>query len=292
MQLRRFAAAFALLGVFSLAACGGGSSTAPFFANATGQQSQVRFVNGDPKAGVLDMYVFASASSQGQSAAVTNLSYAQATDFTAQSSVSNTVTARVAGSGPSGSVVTSCNLPPLTNNTQYSVVIADKNGTPNCMLFQDANYGASAQYRFHFAAADAVAANAALGTVAYGVGTTSATFTAQGTASLGGFVGGTVPTVVGTTGNQAATTGAVFAMGTNASAGASATPLVTLQTASIFTPGAFTQPDAAGTLPFSTYAGTSLYAIDCTSVSIAAIGGATGIACTNGIALIGVFDTK
>jgi hypothetical protein len=81
----------------------------------------------------------------------------------------------------------------------------------------------------------------------------------------------------------------VFGVGASAAAGATATALSSLPAASIFAPGSLTEPDTAGSLPYSNYVGVSLYAIDCTT-SIA--GTPTPIPCRGGLALLGVFDTK
>ncbi len=288
MKLPRIAAYLAVPAALSLAACGGGS-TSPFVNNATQGTAQVRFVQADPKVGALDVYFFQSAGSQTSSAAFSNLAFGEASDYQPQTAVANTLVARSAGSASSSTAVTACNLPPLTN-ANYSIVIADQNGAPNCMVFQDQNYSATPQYRFHHAASIKAAANSALATVAYGVGTSAAAFTVQGTSGVGGFVGSSNPiTQSGSSGNQANATGSVFGVGASAATGTSATPLTSLSAPSIFAPGSLTQPDSAGTLPFSTYAGVSLFAIDCTT---AIAGATTPVPCNGGLALIGVFDSK
>jgi hypothetical protein len=81
----------------------------------------------------------------------------------------------------------------------------------------------------------------------------------------------------------------VFGVGASAAAGATATALSSLPAASIFAPGSLTEPDTAGSLPYSNYVGVSLYAIDCTT-TIART--PTPIPCRGGLALLGVFDTK
>jgi hypothetical protein len=287
MTLPRIAAFFAIPAALSLASCGGGS-TSPFVNNATQGTAQVRFVQADPKFGPLDIYFFQSAGSQTTTPAFSSLAFGEASDYQAQTAVPNTLVARTAGSASSGPGVTACNLPPLTN-ANYSVVIADQNGAPNCMVFQDQNYGATLQYRMHYAAS-LYAANPTFASVSYGVGTTPAAFTVQGTSGVGGFVGTANPiTQSGSTGNVALASGTVFGVGATAAIGATATALTSLSASSIFAPSSLTESDTAGSLPFSTYAGVSLYAIDCTS---AIAGTPTPIPCRGGLALIGVFDTK
>lgn len=285
----RSAALVAVPAALLLSACGGGSSS-PFVNNAVSKNAQVRFVQGDPKLGALDIYFYQSAGAATTTPASANVPFGEATDYQQQTAVPNTLVARTAGSAASGPAIASCNLPPLSN-VSYSVVIADQSGTPNCMLFQDQNYSGTAQYRFHHAAADAVAANAALNGAGYGVGTTPAAITVQGTSALGGFIGSANPlTQAGSTGNQANATGTVFGIAAGAATGSTATPSSTLAAASIFAPGTMTQPDTTGALPFSPYVGVSVYALDCTG-PIA--GATTAIPCgTGGVALVGVFDTK
>lgn len=289
MKLMRSAALVAVPAALLLSACGGGSNS-PFINNATAKAAQVRFVQGDPKVGALDIYFYQSAGAATTTPAAANVPFGEASDYQQQTTVPNTLVARAAGSAASGPAVASCNLPPLTN-VSYSVVIADQGGTPNCMLFQDQDYSGTAQYRFHHAAADAVTANASLSSVAYGVGTSPAAITVQGTSALGGFIGSASPlTQSGSTGNQANATGTVFGVAPTAATGSTVTPSATLAASSIFAPGTLTQPDTAGTLPFSPYVGVSVYALDCTG-PIA--GATTPIPCSaGGIALVGVFDTK
>jgi len=288
MTPQRIAAFFAVPSALFLAACGGGS-TSPFINNATQGTAQVRFVQADPKFGPVDIYFFQSAGSQTTTPASSNLAFGEASDYQAQTAVPNTLVARAAGSASSSAAVTACNLPPLTN-ANYSVVIADQNGAPNCMVFQDQNYSSTLQYRVHYAASLYAAANPTFASVSYGVGTTPAAFTVQGTSGLGGFVGTSNPvTQSGSTGNLALASGSVFGVGPAAAVGATATALTSLPAASIFAPGSFTEPDTTGTLPYSTYVGASLYAIDCTTTIP---GTPAPIACRNGLALIGVFDSK
>lgn len=289
MKPLRSAALVAVPAALLLSACGGGSGSS-FLNTAAARTTQVRFVQGDPKVGALDIYFYQSAGAATTTPAAANVPFGEASDYQQQTAVPNTLVARAAGAAPSGPAVASCNLPSLAN-VSYSVVIADQGGAPNCMVFQDQDYSGTAQYRFHHAAADAVAANASLNSVSYGVGTTPAAITVQGTSALGGFIGSANPlTQSGSAGNQANATATVFGIAPSGANGSTATPTTTLNASSIFAPGTQTQPDTAGSLPFSPYVGVSVYAIDCTG-PIA--GATTAVPCgTNNIALIGVFDTK
>ena len=91
--------------------------------NATQGSAQVRFVQGDPKVGALDIYFFQSAGSPTTSTAFANLQCGEATDYQPQTAVPNTLIARVAGSSSSSAAVTACNLPAITN-ANYSIAIA------------------------------------------------------------------------------------------------------------------------------------------------------------------------
>ena len=85
---------------------------------------------------------------------------------------------------------------------------------------------------------------------------------------------------------MATTTAVSFAVGPNS--GATATAINTLDAQYLMLPGSFSQPNTSSnfTLPSGSYAGASIYAIDCGTPALP-----TGSHCTNGVALIGVFDT-
>jgi hypothetical protein len=257
------------------------------------QGPQVRFVNGDFRLSTIDVTFTPGAPNV--SSAVRNLPYAQPTDFFAASTF-NTLTLRQGGTGTAGAPLAICTLPQLANNTAYSVVIADRVGFPNCMLFLDANFTALRQYRVHHAAADAAITQFAVINLAYGVSTSGgAPFVMQGTVPLGAFVTAqNVPTTAVTMGNQAPTgSGATFVVARLVSPASTLEPLATLPLVAVFAPGTFVQPDSLGALPFAPFAGISLYAIDCTPVAIAAIPGSNFITCgPAGIALTGVFDAR
>jgi hypothetical protein len=257
------------------------------------QGPQVRFVNGDFRLSTIDVTFTPGAPNV--PSAIRNLPYAQPTDFFAAATF-NTLTLRQGGTGAAGTPLAICTLPQLANNTAYSVVIADRIGAPNCMVFLDANYTAPRQYRVHHAADDAAITQFAVTNLAYGVSTSAgAPFVMQGTAPLGAFVTAqNVPTSAVTMGNQVPTgAGATFVVARLVSPAATLEPLATLPLIAVFAPGTFVQPDSQGALPFAPFGGVSLYAIDCTPPAIAAIPGSNFITCgPTGIALIGVFDTR
>jgi hypothetical protein len=291
MHLMRSAAFLATL---VLCACGGGGSSAqPFVTGVPGTGGlgpQVRFVNGDLRVGLIDLTVQPPPTT---SVTITSLPYAQATDFFT-ASYSTIVTVRPSNSGPNGTVVAVCTLPPLTNGTVYSVVVADHNGFPSCMVFLDANYTAVRQYRIHHAAADAATFGFGLQSLAYGVATSvGGTLVMQGIAPLGAFVNTqNVPTTAGTLGNQALPDGTAFAVARVTSPGTTLVPLAELGVSGMFAPGSFVQPDTLG-LPFASFLGVSLYAIDCTPLAVGTLPGSNAITCgPTAIALIGVFDTR
>ena len=130
--------------------------------------------------------------------------------------------------------------------------------------------------------------------VAHGVATApgipgTSTFAVLGTTQLGtvavGNGGATsfpviVPTTMGTT------TDVSFAVGPNS--GATATAQNTLDASALMLPGSTSQPNAGNnfTLPSGSYAGASIYAIDCGTGTLPA-----GSHCVTGVALIGVFDS-
>ncbi len=220
-----------------------------------------------------------------------------ASDFKPLPTVSGSVIVQTAG-GPAPSTgtpaLTSCPIPQFANNTNYSIVIATANGAVNCILFNDANYTGSAnQYRFHDASPKA---NTAIGygtTLAHGIATApgtpgTSTFAVLGTAKLGApavGAGGQTSFPVITPTTMGTTTAVSFAVGPNS--GATATATNTLDASALTLPGSTTQPNAGNnfTLPSGSYAGASIYAIDCTVAPI------TGSHCVNGVALIGVFDS-
>jgi hypothetical protein len=87
--------------------------------------------------------------------------------------------------------------------------------------------------------------------------------------------------------------GVAFAIARVTSPGAMLVPLAELGLPGVYAPGSFVQPDPSGLLPFQTFIGVSLYAIDCTTLAVGMLPGSNAITCGSAaIALIGVFDTR
>jgi hypothetical protein len=300
MKAFRLAALIAVPATLLLSACAGGSSgIVGGGGGVPGQQANVRFVNGQPGATSYDIYFQSNGSTPPSTPLIHALTYAEASDFTPLPTVAGNVIVQTAGgAAPStgNPQVVSCPVPQFANNTNYSIVITTANATsPNCILFNDTNYTASNQFRFHDASPNANVAIAA--TIAYGTATAPgtpgvSTFAVLSTATLGtpavGNGGAVVypqvmPTTLGTT------TSVSFAVGPNS--GATPTATNTLDASALMLPGSTTQPNAGNntfTLPSGgSYAGASIYAINCGSGTLP-----PGSHCVAGnYALIGVFDT-
>lgn len=296
MKFSRLAALVAL-SALPLAACSGGSSGVLGNNIGTGgQAANIRFVNGSPDLGNVDFYFQATgAAAPGAPAGsnTANVAYAVTTPFIAESPTAATVLVRAAGASASAPVLDSlsCPIPQLANNAKYTIAVAGVGiGNHRCLMFQDFDYSVAAQYRVHDASL------AAASTLAY---TTSSTNTAPGTqatyngaqvANRGGVSGssGAVYTPVppaGPIGN--ATSNPSFVIGPN-TGGPTFTVLDSLNASALFASGSTVQPDTSGSLNFPGTAGTSLFAIDCTPASVAAL---AGVQCNGGVALIGTFDT-
>jgi hypothetical protein len=298
MKALRIAALIAMPATLLLNACAGGSSgIVGGGGGVPGQQANVRFVNGQPGTTSYDIYFQSNGSTPPSSPLISGLNYAEASDFKALPTVSGNVIVQTAGgAAPSTGTaqLTSCPVPQFANNTNYSIVIATAQAALNCIIFADSNYTGSAnQYRFHDASPHATAAIG--GTLAHGIATApgtpgTSTFAVLGTTQLGTVaVGnggatsfpGITPTTMGTT------TAVSFAVGPNS--GATATAQNTLDASALTLPGSETQPNLGNnnfTLPSGSYAGASIYAIDCGTGTLPA-----GSHCVSGVALIGVFDS-
>jgi hypothetical protein len=298
MKAFRLAALIAMPATLLLNACAGGSSgIIGGGGGVPGQQANVRFVNGQSGTTSYDIYFQSNGSTPPSSPLIKALPYAEASDFTPLPTVSGTVLVLTAGqAAPStgATALASCPIPQFANNTNYSIVIATAQSALNCIIFNDSNYTGSAnQYRFHDASPNAAAA-ITTAQVAHGVATApgipgTSTFAVLGTTQLGtvavGNGGATsfpviVPTTMGTT------TDVSFAVGPNS--GATSTAQNTLDASALMLPGSMSQPNTANnfTLPSGSYAGASIYAINCGSGTLP-----TGSHCVSGVALIGVFDS-
>lgn len=306
MKAIRLAALIAVPATFLLSACAGGSSgIIGGGGGVPGQQGNVRFVNGYLATGgtttaSYDIYFQSNGSASPSTPLISALPYGEASDFKPLPNVSGSVIVQTAGgAAPStgSGQVASCPVPQFANNTNYSIVIANDLGTVNCILFQDSNYnGAANQYRFHDASHDA---NTAIGTtVAQGVTTApgipgTSTFAVLGTTQIGTAAtgnGGATSYPVITPSTLASTTAVSFAVGPNS--GATSTATTTLDAQYLMLPGSNSQPNAGAaatnnfTLPSGSYAGASIYAIDCGTPALP-----TGSHCNSDVTLIGVFDT-
>lgn len=281
MKLSRgLLASFALPAALSLAACGGGSTT---FNNATSTTSSVRFVNGAPALGSVDVYFTSSGTTASSTPLLAALAYAQISDFSSQNSASATIVLRPAGSAATATPSGGCTVPQLSNNGKYSVVFfAGGAGQPaTCGVYQDFDYSAAGQYRVHHASP--AAATAGNSTISFGLtnGTAQPTFTIAGTAAFPGNSGVVSLTSVGVQNAVAAGTPVGFAIGASGQTGATATTLAQVNANQIVAPGGTANvtasPDTANTLPGGGFNNASIFAIDTP---------------TGGTQLIASFDSK
>jgi hypothetical protein len=289
MQLSRIAALVAVAGAFSLTACGGSSSGT--VANISGNTANVRIVNGAPGQGSFDIYFQTVGGALPSSPVSTALAYGTATDFLTQPAIGENLIAQQAGSaspGASGRATLSCPLPQFGINAKYSIVIVNSSGTLNCELFQDFDYSGSTQYRAHNAALNsALAGGSGFGTISSASAPPGSPFTVQVSGPQGTLAAGALGSATSYTAAQPqsvpAFTGSItFAVGT-ATSGTS-TALATLDSRYLFAPNGTTQPNTGGGLNVTGSAGTSIFALDCTSAV------ATNVPCTNNIALVGYTD--
>jgi hypothetical protein len=293
MTLTRLAALVAVPAALSLAACGGGSSGVLGNNVGTGgQTANIRFVNGSPDLGNIDVYltaVGAAAASAPAAPSTTNMPYGQPSLFVQEPTVAYAAVVRATGASSSSAALAglSCPIPQLSTNAKYTVVISGTNGAGHtCRLFQDFDYSTGVQYRVHDAAST-LGASIAYGSTSLG---TAAPYSSSNVATLG--MSATAPAATFTAAQPAGpiqnpTSDVNFVIGAN-NAGAAITPTDTLDARNLFSSGSLTQPNSAGTLNFPSTAGTSLFAIDCTSASVASM---SGVQCNSGAALIGTFDT-
>jgi hypothetical protein len=288
MKLIRIAAVLAVPAALSLAACGGGSTAT--IANISGNTAQMRVVNGNPRAGSLDVYFQSTGAAPPSSPIVSGVSYGVVSDFLTQAAVAGSVIAMPAGSpAPSTGAhpAASCPVPQFAINGKYSIVFVNFGGAINCELFQDFDYTGAPQYRAHNAALNsALSGGSGFGTIPTPSAPPGSTFSVQFAGPQGNLaIGNGSPTTFTQAPPQSipAFSGSIsFAVGT-ASSG-TGTALATLDSRYIFAAGGLTQPNSTGGLNFTGSVGTSIFAIDCTTAP------APNVACTNGIALIGEAD--
>ena len=300
MRFSRLAALVAVPATLALAACGGGTSgVIGNGAGTAGQYANLRFVNGDPQLGPVDVYVQATGAAAPSSATIAGLQYGNVSTFYQEAApVAYSVILRSPGSSSTSTAIQSCPVPQLQTNSKYTVVLVQTTlqGTAavNCAIFQDFDYTTAPQYRFHDAAY-----NTGRSSYDFGVTNTAATtpgspFTVNGTASQALVaVGGSSATYTQAQPlGLAPASAAAFAIGTGGAAtGQSEVSVATLPFNQIFAsgPGTPSMPNSANSLNYPQTAGTSVFAIDCTAASVAALG--TGFTCTSGVTLIGTFDT-
>ncbi|MBV8367565.1 MAG: DUF4397 domain-containing protein, partial [Candidatus Eremiobacteraeota bacterium] len=299
MKLTRFAALVAVPATLALAACGGGTSgVIGNGAGTAGQQANLRFVHGDPNLGPVDVYVQASGAAAPSSATIASLQYGNASVFYQEAApVAYSVIVRPAGASSTSAATQSCPIPQLQTNAKYTVVIVQTPGNPtpsvNCALFQDFDYTSAPQYRFHEAAYNTGRTSYDFGVTNTAATTPGSPSTVNGNAPQGLVaVGGSTPTYTQAQPlGLAPASGAAFAIGTGGAAtGQSEVSVATLPFNQIFNsgPGTPSMPNSANSLNYPQTAGTSVFAIDCTAASAAALG--TGFTCTSGVTLIGTFD--
>ena len=293
MNLTRLAVLVAVPAALSLAACGGGSSGVLGNNVGTGgQTANIRFVNGSPDLGSnIDVYLNAtgaSAASAPAAPSTTNMPYGQASLFVQEPTTAYTAVVRSTGASAASAALAglACPIPQLSTNAKYTVVIAGNGATHTCRLFQDFDYNASgAQYRVHDAASS-LGAQIAYGTTTAGA---AASYSSANAANLG--TDATAPAATFTAVQPAGpiqnpATTPVFVIGTNG--GASVTATDSLSATALFASGSLTQPNSGGSLNYPSTAGTSVFALDCTAASVAAM---SGVQCNSGAALVGTFDT-
>lgn len=269
IKTRAALAALSLASLASLAACGGGGSAGP--ATVLSQSAQLRFINGSPDAGSIDIHL--GNNTGGTFAGGTGLTYGQITAYQNEPTVAQSIVATTAGQT---NTIVACNLPQLQNNVRFTVVIAGKvangGGTPTgtqCQFFAEPSFmtptGQGSVTLHH---ASPAAANAGLQTLAFGGYTPGqANYQTFGGSAFttfspvtGGATGQGKPTNVVT---QAATSGAGVGIYVAAQA-TPTTPVATIlpsqaQTGNAAQSGA---TDTNNFLPYQALVNFDVYAID------------------------------
>ncbi|MFN2459290.1 MAG: DUF4397 domain-containing protein [Candidatus Velthaea sp.] len=286
---RAVASLLALPAALSLAACGGGS---PETNNFVGAQSQMRFIDASPDLGAVDLYLVTTGTSRGVTPTVSNASYGMTTDFAGQNPAAGQVLIFPAGNTTTAKSVP-CSIPQMQNNGIYTIVIAGRvaNNTVQCLLFHELAFTATGQVRVHHASPTAAqtAATANMSFGFYTPPTPGATVTSAGQAQFQGFAntGGTQQAgsfdVGGTSINSTTATG----VAAGPAATGTFTRTVFENLSSFVAPGTTAQPDTTSSLPSGTFGDASVYIVDCTAATTP-----QGNACTGGVGLLGVFDTK
>jgi hypothetical protein len=263
-----------------LASCGGTSTQT---AGTLGAQANLRFINGLPNAGAIDIYIQETGGQASGSPIVAAEPFGQASQFISQLAVASTIKAIAADTGPTGPVDATCTVPAFNANGTYDIVFAVINGTPNCALFIDNAFTGVPQVRFHQASGAA-----GFSTIDWGVSASAGTFSVLGAGTLGSTTGFTPAVVVAAA--SGTTSNVTFAIGTTGGAvGTTETALDTFGSANLLPPNTRISTNTSGALNAPGSAGTSLFALDCTAAAIALIPGAQ---CNSGVTLIGYTDSK
>jgi len=281
MTTRAALAVLSLASLASLAACGGGSSGS---STVLSQTAQLRFINGSPDAGSLDIHL--GTNTGGTFAGGTGLAYGTITAFQNEPTTGQAIVATAAGQT---NTIVSCNLPQLQNNVRYTVVIAGKvangGGTPTgtqCQFFAEPNFTTptgQASVTMHHASPAAAAAGAT--TIAFGNFTPGqSNFTPYGSNSTATFASSGGATATGTPINvivQAATSGSgsgIYVASQNSPNTALAT--ITPSQAQTGNAGTSGAGNTSNFLPYQSLINFDVYAIDGQG--------------TNRVQLVGAFD--
>jgi hypothetical protein len=285
MQRLRLAVLFALPAMLALAACGGNGSSV-IGTGISAQDAQVRFLNGAPDIASFDYRFWPSSGTRPTSPAGTSFGYGAITSF-ASFSV-GAYDFEVDQDGTSTTIIPVCSIPTLNGGMNYTIVVAGTGGTHTCLVFNDENYTNTGAVRLHHASPAANAAGTS--TVVWGGAaglTPSSVVIAAATFSNTAQVQPVVP-VGDVTGTPVTYSVGASPGGANPAAGATFSPTYTLASTSVIQGGASgSQPDASGVIPYSTFPGVSLFAVDCTGTA------PTGAsACIANTTVLGVFDNK
>jgi hypothetical protein len=281
----RLAALLAAPAMLMLAACGGNGSNV-IGTGVSAQDAQVRFLAAAPDIASFDYRFWPSSGTRPTNAAATNFPYGQITTFAGYSV--GTYNLEVDQPGTSTTDLPVCSIPTLNGGQNYTIVVAGTGSTHTCLVYNDAVFTNTGATRLHHASPALNAAGTSTivwGAAAGAVPSTSLVAAAQFPTSAANVQ----PTIaVGdVTGTPVTYSVGPSPSGTNPLAGATFTPTYTLTSTNFLVGTGPSQPDTSGVVPYSTYPGTSLFAIDCITTAPA---GASP--CVAGTTVLGVFDNK
>ena len=281
----RLAALLAAPALLMLAACGGNGSNV-VGTGVSAQDAQVRFLAAAPDLATFDYRFWPTSGTRPTSPAASNFPYGQITTFAGYSV--GTYNFEVDQPGTSTTDLPVCSIPTLNGGQNYTIVVAGTGATHTCLVFNDAVFTNTGATRLHHASP---ALNAA--------GTSTIVWSAQAgaTPSTSLIAAATFPTAASqvqpviavgdVTGQPVTYAVGPSPSGTNPPAGSTFTPTYTLQSTAFLDGQGLSQPDTSGVVPYSTYPGTSLFAIDC--ITTAPTGASP---CVAGTTVLGVFDNK